>query len=271
MNKFLPVFAAFLLFTAARAQQTDIPAELKQFVKPGYEVLDFAKADLNNDKLGDYILILKKTGEDSLPAENEEWEIPRPLLLITRKPGNKLSMAVENDELVLCKRCGGVFGDPYEGMLAKPGGFTINFYGGSSWRWAEEYSFVYDATKKNWFLQKHRSSYFQSGDPENTMKEAIIKRAETGDIGLQNFSLYYNADSSMYKVNVAKTYFYDSPDLKSKPRKGYLVKGDEVVSTQYFKNFIRCTFTNKKEEYTYGYILKKDLVLIKAQKPAHVQ
>ena len=46
-----------------------------------------------------------------------------------------------------------------------------------------------------------------------------------------------------------------------------LVKGDRVKSWAVYRNFIQCMFENKKGEYTSGYILKKDLQRLPAQKP----
>lgn len=113
-------------------------------------------------------------------------------------------------------------------------------------------------------MQTHASSSFQSGDPDNTTEGSVINREEAGDITLQNFTPYYNADSSTWKVNVAKTYFYASPALKSKPKTAYLVKGNMVQSYKRFKNFIQCSFTNSKGKITSGFILKKDLLLVPA-------
>lgn len=271
MKKFLSTICFILLFLVSHAQQTEIPAALKPFVKTGYEVLDFAKQDMNGDKLADYILILKKAGEDTITFDNAEWNAVRPIMLIVNQPGGKLEKIAENNELILCRNCGGAMGDPYQGITTKPGEFTVDFYGGSSWRWSDQYLFRYDKVKKNWFMETQAMSSMHVADPDAKEETTLIKRVETGDISLQGFSLYYNSDSSVYKVNTTKTYFYPSPDLKAKPKRAYLVKGDTVLSTKYFKNFVQCAFTNNKNETTYGYILKKDLVLINAGKPAAVQ
>jgi hypothetical protein len=68
-------------------------------------------------------------------------------------------------------------------------------------------------------------------------------------------------------VDAARTYFYDSPDLKSKPRKSYLVEHNMVKSIKGFKRFIECSYTNEKEETTTGFILKKDLLNLPPHPP----
>ncbi len=260
---------AFILIPGltSLAQKTDIPAELKPFIMPGYEVLDYAKEDMNNDKLPDYILILKSKEEETMTFDNANWDAGRPLLILTRKTNGSLQAAAINHNLVLCKNCGGVMGDPYQNLNVKPGEFTVDFYGGSSWRWTESYTFRFDKIKKNWFLELHNSSYFQSGDPEATMEETFIRRNETGNIKLDEFSPYYNTDNREWKVKAVKTYFYTSPELRSKPKKAFLVKGDKLTSARNFTNFIFCTYTNRKGEITSGYILKKDLQLLQTKKP----
>jgi hypothetical protein len=272
MKRFISTLIVFVsILFSVQAQNTAVPEELKPFILDGYEVLDFAKNDMNGDSLEDYILILKIKGEDTLTYENEKPDAARPLLLIIRQADKPLKHILTNNELVYCKQCGGVMGDPYQSITTKPGEFTLDFYGGSSWRWSDNYTFRYDKIKKDWFLQSHYSSSFQSGDPDNTTETTVINRSETGDVTLKQFTPYYNADSSSWKVNAVKAYFYASPDLKTKPKKAYLVKGNEVISFKQFKNFVQCSFTNGKGTATSGFLLKKDLQLLQANKPKAIQ
>jgi hypothetical protein len=240
------------------AQDPSVPAEVRSFIGPGYTLMDIARQDLNGDRLQDYVIILKTSAEDSLEMGAEAPA--RPLIVLLRQPDKKLKPVVTNNEIVLCKFCGGVFGDPYQGIMTKPGEFTLSFYGGSSWRWSEDYTFRYDRIKKNWFLETHRSSSFHSGDPDKTMVTATIRRKEIGDIDLAHANPDYNTDNNTWKVQANKTFFYNSPDLLAKPGKAYLVKGDEIVASKRFTNFIYASFTNGKGEVSSGYILKKDVI-----------
>jgi hypothetical protein len=261
------VIGGLLSCFGINAQNTEVPSELKPFVLKGHETLDFAKADLNADKLPDYILVLKVQGEDTLTYVNENREAARPFLLVIRQPDGSLKQATRNDEIIYCKQCGGSMGDPYQGLTAKTGEFTVDFYGGSSWRWTAAYSFKYDKIKKDWFLQTHVASSFQSGDPDKTMEETVIRRNEIGDISLENFNPGYNSDSSSWKVIAPKTYFYSSPVAGTKPKNAYLVKGNTITSSKQFRNFIETWFTNSKGTTTYGFILMKDLVLMRSNPP----
>jgi len=264
MKKFTSAFILLsLCFISAAAQNTEVPVELKPFITKGYEVMDFAKADLNGDKLEDYILLLKVQGEDTLTYENSLEDAKRPLLLIIRQADKSLKHILTNNEIVYCRQCGGVMGDPYQSITAKPGEFTLDFYGGSSWRWSEAYTFRYDNAKKDWFFQIHSSSSFHASDPDNTTDSYVINRNETGDITLKKFTPDYNNDISTWKVKAAKTYFYTSPSVSATPKKAYLVKGNEVASLKKFKTFVFCSFTNNKGVTTSGFIQQKDLQLVK--------
>ena len=257
MYKFF--IGAILVFNTniIRAQDVKVPAEAKSFIVKGFEPLDYIAGDLNGDKKKDAILILKTPGEDTMMDQF----LNRPFLLLIRQADGKLQQVVRNDFMILCRQCGGVFGDPYNGIKLSPAGFNLSFYGGSSWRWSYDYQFVYRATGKSWFLVKEKESNYHSGDPEKTMKNIVITEAEAGPVTIDKFIASPSNKASEWKVKAAKTYFYDSPVLGSKPRKGYLVKGNTVISIRELKNFIEVTYTDGGYNVSSGYILRKDLQL----------
>lgn len=264
MHKVVFLFLLLPLFSSG--QEKPVPEELKPFVRSGYEVLDWGSEDLNGDQRKDYILILKKEGEDSAGVESDDWAIARPLLLLIRLKDNTLKTVAENNEVVLCRHCGGSMGDPYEGLTLSPGKFALDFYGGAWQRWSTTVEFRYDRIKNDWYLEKEHTFSFWANDPEKGEEETTLTRKETGDIRLSEYKQEHNKDNSDWLVK-QKTWFYTSPELNSKPRKAYLVRGDRVKSWAVYRNFIQCMFENKKGEYTSGYILKKDLQRLPAQKP----
>src|SRR5688500_11577808 len=134
------LFMVILLTTQfVFAQEKTIPAEARGFLPTGYVLLDYIKGDINGDKKSDAILLAKRPDEDSL----FDQETDRPMIILVRDTKGKLKEAARNDNAILCRHCGGSFGDPYEGISLKPNGFDITFYGGSSWRWGHTYSFIY--------------------------------------------------------------------------------------------------------------------------------
>ncbi len=258
MKKVL-LIASLVTAFYVNAQDKPLPAEAKPFVLKGYEMLDYITGDLNADKRSDAILILKVAGEDTVLFD----EIKRPLLLLLRQPNGRLKLAKRNDDMVLCRSCGGVFGDPYAGTSIKKTTFIINFYGGSSWRWGYEYTFSYNAAAKNWLLTRESDESYHDGDPEATMKKNIIGAVEFAGINFDNFNVNPVNEDIKWKVTAAKTFFYDNPGIRNKPRKGYLVKGNEVSGIRELKNFVEVNFEGGTEQVTTGFILKKDLVKIK--------
>lgn len=241
--------------TTAEAQDPVVPAEARGFILPGYAVRDYVSGDLNGDKRKDAILILKTPGEDTA----QDQELNRPFLLLIRQADGKLKQVLRNDSLILCRQCGGVFGDPYDGIKITPGGFTLNFYGGSSWRWGYEYQFRYVSSSRTWALNRQKEINFHAGDPEKTMKTTIIPGSETPGVTLADFNANPGYEGSKWTVTAAKTYFFDSPVLGSKPRKGYLMKGNTAEGIRRLKNFVEVSFNDGKDNITNGFILRKDL------------
>jgi len=253
----------FLLILANAAfqgfsQSKVLPAEAKPFVVNGYEMMDYITGDLNGDKRTDAILVLKIKGEDTIIDESN-----RPLIILVRQPNGKLKVEKRNDSAIMCYHCGGVFGDPYESTTIANNGFTLNFYGGSNDRWGYEYSFSYDVKKRNWLLVKEKDVSYRSTDPENTTVETSIAAAELEGISVDNFNSSPPYNDDKWKVVAGKTFFYSDPRIGSKPRKGYLVRNDVVTGIRELKNFVEVSFENSKEQFTIGYVLKKDLVKIK--------
>ena len=255
MYKFTILLLLLVTTLNIYAQEIKVPAEVKSFVTAGLETLDYKTGDLNGDKLQDAILILKNPGEDTLIKE----DLPRPLIILIRQTNNKLKELVRNEIAVMRRNSGGVFGDPYEGMQLFENGFSLSFYGGSSWRWAYNYEFLWNVVKKNWLLTKESQSGFHAGDPEKTMRHTEIEAKELGEIPIEKFNSDSGYEDSKWKVKAPRTFFYNNPKLGIKPGKAYLIKGNIATGIRQLKNFVEVSFENSKGIITQGFILKKDL------------
>ena len=164
------------------------PNELLEFVPKNYSILDTVSGDLNLDDIKDYILILKKNGEDSLSDFIENPE-KRPLLILLRNKDNKLQLARKNNNTVYCVDCGGMMGDPFMGVTIKNGYFSIEHYGGSSWRWTRIITYKYNKQENEWFLHKDGSVSFHASDPE-TEETKIKTTKDFGRVKFENFDIY---------------------------------------------------------------------------------
>lgn len=257
MHKWIPVCFLLLLCNTVAAQPIQLPEEATAFILPGYEMLDYVPGDINSDGKPDAVLVLKQQGEDSI-----DTDLTRPLLLLERQADGKLKKVDQNDSAVLCLHCGGVFGDPYEGINIIKNGFTLSFYGGSNWRWSYLYTFSYSQAKNTWFLSRLTETNYHTMEPEKSFKKITVNKSELGEISIAVFNINFNAEETKWKVTAAKTFFYNNPRLGSKPRKAYLLKGNIVTVYKQYKNFVQVYFRNKVERSSSGFILKKDLVKI---------
>jgi len=163
--------------------KADTFAFFQPFVLSNHEILDYQFGDLNADGESDVVLILKQIKED----EDSMEELKRPVVILAKDDNGNLKKVAQNDNIVLCKICGGVFGDPYMGIAIKNNYFSIEHYGGSSERWTLIITFKYDEEKKNWFLHKEGQEFSSSVDPNFETKESI---RTTKDFGIVAFEKY---------------------------------------------------------------------------------
>ena len=254
MSKLLILFSICHFAVSAAAQPKILPEEALPFVPAGYETLDYETGDLNNDQKTDAILLLKQKAEDTL-----QEDALRPMLILLRQSNGKLSMKQRHDSAILCRQCGGIFGDPYEATEIKNGSFTIRFYGGSAWRWASSYTFRYFAAAANWKLHEEEQVSYHNTDIEKTWKKFNIGESELGSIFFSQFNINRNFTEQHWRVTATRAYFYNNPRPGSKHRKGYLVKGDTIITYRTTRNFVQVSYKSAGDTYTEGFMLKSNL------------
>ena len=184
---YLTAFLFVLYFApaivCAQSSELKIPAEAQVFIGKNDHAIAFESADLNGDGTMDFLLVTepktaKTMGED---AGNE-----RTLMILTGDAAGKLKLAKTNKQVVYCKSCGGVFGDPFAGIDVKRNSFTVNNYGGSNWRWSESYQFNYSRIDKTWQLVRAESESFNALD-SNKVKTKIRTPKSFGKVDIANF------------------------------------------------------------------------------------
>ena len=132
--------------TVAGAQANGIPATGKSvadFIPKGYDTLQhgMVSGDLNKDGLADVALALYSQVES---ADNLPDSLPPRLLVILFKTSDGYKLAGFSDKAILCKQCGGVFGDPFSDLsISAKGVLGIDHYGGSIDRWSYNEKFRY--------------------------------------------------------------------------------------------------------------------------------
>jgi hypothetical protein len=170
---------------AAQAEELQVPAEVLPFVEAGTKAIAVEAADLNGDGRGDFVLVLEREH----PAKDKD-DFPvnqRPLLILLRGADGRLSAAKRNERVVMCSQCGGVFGDPFEGVEAGRNTFTVHHYGGSNWRWKNSYKFNYSRIDKTWQLVRAEELSYHTSDPDKMERHVYTPPNSFGKIDLSDF------------------------------------------------------------------------------------
>jgi hypothetical protein len=175
----LGVVLAFT-FTSSFAATNDAQS-MASALPAGYKILDTKTGDVNLDGRQDALVVLERSN-----LKDTDYDVKRPLLIFTRAKNGVLKLTARNDHVALCKSCGGVFGDPYEGMVIKDGFFSVEHYGGSAWRWTNIVTFRYSSKAQRWYLWKIGGDSYHVSEP-NKITTRVKTQKEFGMIAFEKF------------------------------------------------------------------------------------
>ncbi|MBT4969295.1 MAG: hypothetical protein HOM80_09840, partial [Bacteroidetes bacterium] len=147
----LIAIAQSVLIYGQDLKKTGTLSEIVDYKLSGYSILDTTSGDLNRDSFKDLIVIYIKDTEEKT-SDVIDNPVYRPLLIYIGQSNGTLKMTAKNEKAVLCYDCGGVMGDPFSQVVIKNGYFTVEHYGGSSWRWTRFVTFKYSTSDSNWYL-----------------------------------------------------------------------------------------------------------------------
>jgi hypothetical protein len=159
MKTLLATLILLIPILAAAQDEVKVPDEVKPFVEKGMQAIAVESGDLNGDGTKDYVLVLSKPRVETEQFD-EAGEANRPTLILIRDASGKLSLAASNDRVAYCRSCGGVFGDPFQGVEIKGMSFTVSNYGGSSDRWTDDFTFAYSRRDHTWQLTRVEKGAF---------------------------------------------------------------------------------------------------------------
>jgi hypothetical protein len=162
-----------------------LPPEVRPFVATGTRPLSMAGADLNGDGLQDFVLVLER--QKAQPSDPDREDRQRPLLILVRQPGGALKEVKRNDRIVYCSTCGGMMGDPFQGIQAGLKTFTVAHYGGSAWRWSVDYKFNYSRRDNTWQLVRVQESGFHTSEPGKVKTGVYTPPKHYGKIDIADF------------------------------------------------------------------------------------
>ena len=148
MKTWLLTLMAMVVSLAAQAQSFPTSAPTPAgFIPKGYYQLPEGRAtgDLNHDGRPDVVLAIAPTTEASqaTAADENEANLPPRLLLVLWRTATGYQLATVARRALLCRGCGGMYGDPFAGLDIAKGILSIYHYGGSSWRWTVTGKFRY--------------------------------------------------------------------------------------------------------------------------------
>lgn len=177
--KFTTTVILFTLLTSGVMGQSKT---WKEFILPGYVMMDTATGDLTGDGKRDMILILKVHSEKNFD------ESLRPLMILKGDEKGSFIMIARNDSTVLCAGCGGAMGDPYQRIVIKGRYFSIEHYGGSRERWTRTITFRYDTRKTIFILHRDAGETFDATEDDKKFKPVLYLPKDFGKIPFTEYS-----------------------------------------------------------------------------------
>ena len=158
---------------------------VEDFIPEGMDILEESDADLNLDGISDKVLVLKMKTE----IEGEWAETERNVLILVGQENGSWKEKGMNADLVYCQGCGGVFGDPFSGIFAEDGRFTIDHYGGSADRWSRSITFEYNEGMDNWILVEDLETGFSAIEPDSDTSYNYYNEDEYGTALFDSYSI----------------------------------------------------------------------------------
>ncbi len=164
--------------------------ELSAFLPAGASLRLAARGDMDGDGDQDAVVVLDA-------GDGEAARRPRTLLLLRRDADGRLQRMIESPRAIACLRCGGMAGDPLQGVRIEPGALTLRFEGGSRELWSSEFRFTPASGGDEWRLMGvvHRGFDRVGGGRE---AELVLGLDEIGDVSLALF------DASEFSAGVLR-------------------------------------------------------------------
>lgn len=131
--------------------------QLADFVPEGWEVWDSVELDFNEDGIPDYAVVLQAVSPNEDGYLEYRLDYPRILFAIASDVKEGYCLDFQEENVIRKRDEGGVFGDPYQPLTAEGTVFTTHAYGGSAWRWSEDYTYTY--REGTWWLTSSEETY----------------------------------------------------------------------------------------------------------------
>jgi len=173
------------------------------FVPKGWRLMEKAVGDLNGDGRADAAVVAAHDAEGSGPED--VWEEPRLLVITLGEESGGLRLSAASDAVVLCRGCGGVFGDPFESVEIERGTVVVRHYSGSRDRWGFTDRFRLQGGRWTHIGATERytdtldPSYYEQRDA-NLSTGLVIESGEIGEKGRKGYRSYQR---TFYEIRAA--------------------------------------------------------------------
>lgn len=155
---------------------------LNSFVPAGFELLASETGDLNGDDFEDAVLVLRRSNEGRL-SQN-----PRPALVLLGVGSGRYQLAARSDSVAMCAGCGGVLGDPFQGLAIGDRYFSFEHFGGSRETWFRVITFRLDLDSGVWELTSDRSEIVDRLDPNQATSEQVNSGNDGADFTTYDYA-----------------------------------------------------------------------------------
>jgi len=163
-------------YSSAYSETPSLPKNIIEQLPKGYVLMTMQTADLNSDKLMDYIVVMHKEDEKEIYQRTEQAP-RRPLLIFTRKSDNTFILSARNDHVVYTVDEGGQcdpFLDSGEGITVKGIFFTVENGVACGSHWTDYITFKYSSELKNWVFHKRIYEKWVMNSSRNPNADALV-------------------------------------------------------------------------------------------------
>lgn len=141
---------------AERPVLPEAGGKLEDFVPENWRMMDSVELDFNEDGRSDFVGVL----EADIPKASY-WGYPRILFAVASAGEDNYHLEFQDINLIRTGIEGGHF-DPYEPLTVEGASFTTHAWGGSAWRWSEDYTYTYRGG--TWYLTASEDISYAPGD-----------------------------------------------------------------------------------------------------------
>jgi hypothetical protein len=176
MHKKRAVLFSMLLSVLAAAQAASLPKNIAGQIPAGYTVLSFKSGELNDDKLADFLVALRKADEKAI-ADKTGKAPRRPLLLFVQNADGTYTLTKRNDQVIFAADEGGQcdpFEDGEDGLAIKDHYFTIQNSVACGAHWTDYITFRYEPKLHDWIFYKRISENWVMNNSSDPNADALV-------------------------------------------------------------------------------------------------